>query len=168
MQIYRGHISKIQSFSRVWLWEPMDCSMPGSLSIINSWSLLKLMSVEVVVQSHPLILCCPLLPMPSVYSRIRVFSNESVLRIRWPKHRSSSFSIRSSNEYSGLISFRIDWFDLLAVQRTLKSLLQHHNLKASFFNSQSSLWSNSYSDHDSWKDHSFDYMNFCQQSDSAF
>ena len=102
----------------------------ASLSIKNSQSLLKLMSLELVMPSNHLILCRPLL-LPSVFSSIRVFSDESVLRIRWPKYWSFSFSISPSNEYSGLISFRMDWLDLLAVQGTLKSLLQHHSSKAS-------------------------------------
>ena len=93
--------------------------------------LFKLMSSEVVIPSNHFILCCPLLVLPSIFPSIRVFSNESALRIRWPKYWSFSFSISPSNEYSGLISFRMDSFDLLAVQRTLKSLLQHHSLKAS-------------------------------------
>ena len=97
----------------------------------NSWSLLKLMSIESVMPSNHLIFCRPLLFPPSIFPSIRSFSNESVLRIRWPKYWSFSFSISPSNEYSELISFRIDWFDLLAVQGTLKSLLQHHSLKAS-------------------------------------
>ena len=100
-----------------------------SLSITNSQSLLELMSVELVMPSNHLILCYPLLLLSSVFPRIRVFSNESVLCIRWPKYW--SFNISPSNEYSGLISFKIDWFDLLAVQGTLKSLLQHHSSKAS-------------------------------------
>ena len=103
----------------------------ASLSIINTWSLLKLMSIESVMPSNHLILCCPLLLLPSIFPSIRVFSNESVLHIRWPKDWSFSFSISPSNEYSGLISFRMDWLDLLAVQGTLKSLLQHHSSKAS-------------------------------------
>ena len=103
----------------------------ASLSITNSWSLLKLMSIESVMPSNRLTLCHPLLLLPSIFPSIRVFSNESVLRIRWPKYWSISFSISSSNEYSELILFRIDWFDLLAVQGTLKSLLQHHSSKAS-------------------------------------
>ena len=103
----------------------------ASLSITNSWSLLKLMSIESVMPSNHLILCCPLLLLPSVFPSIRVFSNESVLHIRWPKYWSFSCSISPSNEYSRLISFRIDWLGLLAVQGTLKSLLQHHNSKAS-------------------------------------
>ena len=112
------------------LCDPMDCSTPGFLSITNSWSLLKLMSVESVMPSNHLILCRPLLLPPSIFPSIRVFSNESVLHIRWPKYWSFSFSISPSNEYSGLIFFRIDWFDLLAVQGTLKSLLQHNSSKA--------------------------------------
>ena len=95
----------------------------ASLSITNSWSLLKLMSIESVMPSNHLILCQPLLLLPSIFPSVRVFSNESVLHIRWPKYGSFSFSISPSNEYSGLISFRIDWLDLLAVQGTLKSLL---------------------------------------------
>ena len=101
------------------------------MSIINSWSLLKLMSVESVMPSNHLILCRPLLLLSPIPPSIRVFSNESVLHIRWPKCWSFNFSIHPSNEYSGLISFRMDWLDLLAVQGTLKSLLQHHSSKAS-------------------------------------
>ena len=97
----------------------------------HSWSLLKLMSIESVMPSNYLILCCPLLLPPSIFPSIRVFSNEPALRIKWPKYCSFSFNIRSSNEYSGLISFRMDWLELLAVQRTLNSLLQHHSSKAS-------------------------------------
>ena len=102
----------------------MDCSMPGFPVLTISWNLLKIMSIDLVMPSNHLILCHPLL-LPSI------FSNESVLHIRWPKYWNFSFSISPSNEYSGLISFRIDWFDLLAVQGTLKSLLQNHSLKAS-------------------------------------
>ena len=109
----------------------MDCSTPASLSITNSWSLLKLMSIESVMPSNHLILCHPLLLPPSIFPRFRVFSNESVLRIRWPKYWSFSFNTHPSNEYSGLKTFRMDWLDLLAVQGTLKSLLQHHSSKAS-------------------------------------
>ena len=101
----------------------------ASLSITNSWSLLKLMSIKSVIPSNHLILCHPLLH--SIFPSIKVFSNESVLRIRWPKYWGFSFSISPSNEYSGLVSFRIDWFDLTAVQGTLKVLLQHHSSKAS-------------------------------------
>ena len=103
----------------------------ASLSITNSWSLLKLVTIESVIPSSHLILCHPLLLLPSIFPSIRVFSNESFLHIRWPKYWSFSFSISSSSEYSGLISFRMDWLDLLAVQETLKSLLQHHSSKAS-------------------------------------
>ena len=125
-------ISSVQSLSCVWLFETLGtAARQASLSITNSQSLLKLMSIELVMQSNHLILYHPLLLPPSIFPSIRVFSNESVLCIRWPKYWSFSFSINSSNEYSGLISFRIDWLDLLAVQGTLKSLLQHHSSKAS-------------------------------------
>ena len=103
----------------------------ASLSITNTWSLLKLMSIESVMPSNHFILCRPLLLLLSIFPRIRGFSKESVLHIRWPKYWSFSFSINPSNEYSGLISFRMDWLDLLDVQGTLKSLLQHHSSKAS-------------------------------------
>ena len=103
----------------------------ASLSITNSQSLLKHMSIESVMPSNHLILCHPLLLLPSIFPSISVFSNESVLRIRWPKYWSFSFNISPSNEYSGLVSFRMDWLDLFAVQGTLKSLLQHHSSKAS-------------------------------------
>ena len=109
----------------------MDCSRSCPLSITNSQSLLKLMPIESVMPSNHLVLYRPFLLLPSFFPRIRVFSNESVLCIRWPENWSFSFSISPSNEYSRLISFRIDWLDLLAVQGTLKSLLQHHNSKAS-------------------------------------
>ena len=110
---------------------PWTVACQVSLSITNSWSLLKLMSIKLVRPSNHLILCRPLLLPPSVFPGIRVFSNESVLRIRWPKCWSFSFNISLSNEYSGLISFRMDWLNLLAVQGTLKCLLQHHSSKAS-------------------------------------
>ena len=109
----------------------MDCSTPDFLSITDSWSLLQLMSIESMMPSNHLILCHPLLLLPLIFPSIRVFSNESVLDIRWPKYWSFSFSVSPSNEYSELNSFRIDWFDLLAVQGTLKNLLQHHSPKAS-------------------------------------
>ena len=108
---------------------PMNCSTPG-FPVLISWSLLKLMSIESVMPSNHLILCCPLLLLPSIFPRIKVFSNESTLRRRWPKYWSFSFSIIPSKEIPGLI-FRMDWLDLLAVQGTLKSLLQHHSSKAS-------------------------------------
>ena len=113
------------------LCNPMDCSTPGFPVHHHLLELLKLMSIELMMPSNHLILCCPLLLLPSIIPSIRVFSNESVLHIRWPKYWSLSFSISLSNEYSGLISFRMDWLDLLAVQGTLKSLLQHHSSKAS-------------------------------------
>ena len=109
---------------------PWVAAHQASLSITNSWSSLKFMSIESVMLSSHLILCHPLLLPPSIFPSIRVFSNESVLRIRWPKYWSFSFSISLSNEHPGLISFRMDWLDLLAVQGTLKSLLQHHSSKA--------------------------------------
>ena len=111
--------------------DPMDCSTPGFPVHHQSQSLHKLMSIESVRPSNHLILCHPLVLPPSFFPSIRVFSNESVLHIRWPKYWSFNFSISPSNEYSGLISFKIDWLDLLAVQGTLKSLLQHHSSKAS-------------------------------------
>ena len=110
---------------------PWTAAPQSSLSITNSWSLLRLMSIELVMPPNHVILCCHLLLLSSIFPSIRVFSNESVLRIRWPKYWSFLFSISPSNEYSGLISFRIDWFDLLAVQGTRKSLLQYHSSKAS-------------------------------------
>ena len=134
----------------------------ASLSFTISRNLLKLMSTELVMLSSHLILCCPLLLLPSIFPSIRVFSNESALCIRWPKYWSFSLSVSASNNYSGLISFRIDWFDLLAVQGTLEGLLQHHSSKASV------LWHSAFftvptltSIHDSWKNHRFDYMDLC-------
>ena len=124
--------SSVQSLSPVWLFAtPWTVARQASLSITNFQSLLKLMSIESVMPSNLLILCRPLLLLPSIFPSIRVFSIESVLRIRWLKCWSFSFNISPSNEHSGLISFRIDWLDLLAVQGTLKSLLQHHSSKAS-------------------------------------
>ena len=130
-QAYLSKIpSSVQSLSPVWLFAtPWTAARQTSPSITNSRSLLKLMSIELVIPSNHLILCSPLLLPPSNFPSIRVFPNESVLLIRWPKYW--SFSISPSNECLGLISFRIDWFDLFAVQGTLKSLLQHHSLKAS-------------------------------------
>ena len=126
------HFSSVQTLSHVRLFgNPCTAAHQASLSITNFWSLLKLMSVESVMPSNHLILCHLLLLPPSIFPSIRVFSNESVLRIRWPKDWSFNFNINPSNEYSGLISFRMEWFDLLAVQGTLKSLLQHCGSKAS-------------------------------------
>ena len=140
---------------------PMDYSMPSSSVLHYLRSLLRSMSIESMMLSNHLILCHPLLLLPSIFPSIRGFSNESALRIRWPKYW--SFSISPSNEYSGLTSFRIDWFDLLAVQGTLKSLLQHHSLKASV------LWHTaffmvllSHPYMTTGKNHSFDYMDLCQ------
>ena len=131
---------------------PWTAARQASLSIANSWSLLKLMSIESVMPSNHLIYCCPLLLPPSILLSIRVFFSESVLRIRWPKYWSFSFSISPSNEYSGLISFRMDWLDLLAVQETLKSLLQHHSSKASILqHSAFFIVQLSTSIHDYWK-----------------
>ena len=110
---------------------PWTAACQASLSITNSWSLPKLMSIESVMPSNHLILCCLLLLLPSIFPRIRVFSSKSVFHISWPKYWSFSFSIRPSNEHSGLISFRMDWLDLLAVHGALKSLLQHYSSKAS-------------------------------------
>ena len=125
-------ISSVQLLSRVRLFvTPWTAARQASLSITNSRSLLKLMSIDSVMPSNHLILCRSLLLPPSIFPSIRVFSNESVLPIRWPKYWSFSISISPSNEYAGLISFRMDWLDLLAVQGTLKSLLQHHSSKAS-------------------------------------
>ena len=128
-----GHtqFSSVQLLSRVQLFTtPWTAAFQASLSITNSWSLRKLMSIESVMPSNHLILCWTLLLTPSVFPSIRVFSNESALHIRWPKYQSLNFNINPSNEHSGLISFRVDWLDLLAVQGTLKSLLQHHSSKA--------------------------------------
>ena len=138
---------------------PWSTAHQASLSITNSQSPPKPMSTESVMPSNCLILCHPLLLLPSIFPSIRVFSNESALHIRWPKNWSFSFSISPCNDYSALISFRIDWFDR-AVQGTLKSLLQHHSSKASI------LWHSAFfivqltSIHDYWKNHSFDYMDF--------
>ena len=123
--------NSVQSLSQVQLFvTPWTAACQASLSITNSWSLLKLMSIESVMPSNHLILYCPLLLLLSIFPSISIFSNESVLCIRWPKYWSFSFSISPSNEYSWLISFRMDWLDLLAVEGTLKSLLQHHSSKA--------------------------------------
>ena len=125
-------LSSVQSLSHVRLFAtPGTAACQASLSITNSQSLLKVISITSVMPSNHLILCCPLLLQPSIFPSIGVFSNESVLHIRWPKYWSFSFSISPSNEYSGLISFGMDWLDLLAVQGTFMSLLQYHNSKAS-------------------------------------
>ena len=150
--------SSVQSLSCVRLFAtPWIAARQASLSITNSWSLLKLISIESVTPSNHLILCRPLLLLTSIFPSIRVFSNESVLHTRWPKYWRFSFNISPSDEYSGLISFRMDWLDLLALQGTLNSLLQHQSSKALilrhlvFFMVQ---LSHPYMDH--WKSHSFD------------
>ena len=141
---YHSVSVSVQSLSRVRLFvTPWAAACQASLSIINSQNLLKLMSFESVMSSNHLILCHPLLLPPSIFPSIRVFASGSVLCIRWPKYWSFSFSISPSREYSGLISFRMDWLDLLAVQGTLKSLLQHHSSKASIL-WHFSVWSNSH------------------------
>ena len=145
----------------------MAAACQASLSITNSQSLLKLMPIESVMPSNYLILCHPLLLSPSIFSSIRVFSNESVLPMKWPKHWSFSFSISPSDEYSGLISFRIDWFDLLAVQGTLRvssntMFKSINSLALSFLHSPTLT-----SVRDYWKNHSFNYMDLCRQRDFA-
>ena len=128
----------------------------ASMSITNSWSSPKLICIELVMPSSHLILSCPFLLLPPIPPSIRVFSNESALHMRWPKYWSFSLSISPSNEHPGLISFRIDWLDLLAVQRTLKSLLQHHSSKASILRRSAFFTVQLTSIHDHWKNHSLD------------
>ena len=132
----------VQLLSHVCLFVNPCSAAPPVLPVPISWSLPKFMSIEAVMPSNHLILCHPLLLLPLIFASIRVFSRESALHVRWPKYW--SFSIRPSNEYSGLISYRIDWFDLLAVQGTLKSLLQHHSSKVSLSGTLLSLWSKSH------------------------
>ena len=142
-----GHIPvvAVQSLSNIQLFAtPWTAACQASLSFTISQSLLKLMSIKWVMPSIHLVFCHPLLLLSSIFPSIRVFSNESVLHTRWSKDWSFSFSISPSSEYSGLISFRMDWLDLLEVQGTLKSLLQHHSSKLQFFSAQLSLWSNSH------------------------
>ena len=158
-------LSSVQSLSCVWLFmTPWTAAHQASLSITNSWSLLKLTSTESVMSFNHLILCCPLLLLPSLFPRIRVFSSELALCIKRPKYWSCSFSISTSNKYSGLISFRIDWFVILAIQRTLMSLLQHQfksiNSLALSFRYSPTLTSI----HDYWENHSFNCMDLCLQS----
>ena len=159
MAYLRSHsVQSVQSLSRVWLFvSPWTAAHQASLSITNSQSLLKFISIELVMPSNHLILCCLLLLPPSIFTSIRIFWNESVLHFRWPKCWSFSFSISPSNEYSGLISFKMDWLDLLAVQRTLKSLLQHHSSKASILLRLSFLYGLALTSiYDYWRNHSFD------------
>ena len=155
--IFSIQFSSVQSLSHVRLFvTPWTAARQASLSITNSWSLLKFMSIESVMPSNHLILCRPLLLLPSIFPSIRVFSSDSVLHIRWPKYWSFSFSISPSYEYSGLISFRMDWLDLLAVQGTLKSLFQDHSSKAPILQHSESLYPTLTSIRDYWKNHSFD------------
>ena len=148
------HVSSVQSLSCIQLFAtPWTVACQASLSITTSWSLL----IESVMPSNHLILCHPLLLLPSIFPSIRVFSNELALHIKWPEYWSFSFSISPSNEYAGLISFRTDWFDLLMVQRTFKSLLQHHNSKASILPCSAFFMVQlSHTLHDYGKNHSFD------------
>ena len=151
------YVVVVWSFSCVQFFvTPWTAAYQSSLSITNSWSLLKLISIEWVMPSNNLIFCHPLLFPPSIFSSIRVFSNESVLRIRWPKCWSFSFSISPANEHSELISFSIDWLDLLAVQVILKSLLQHHSSKASILRHSAFFSPTLTSIHDYRKNHSLD------------
>ena len=145
----------------------MDAGCQASLSFSVSWSLFKLMPIKLLMPFNHLILCCSLLHLPTIFPSIRVVSNGLALHITWPKYWIFSFSISPSNEYSGLISCRIDWFELLVVQRTLKSLLQHHSLNVSIL--QTSGFFRVQLAYDYWKNHSFEYTDLYQQSDgSAF
>ena len=155
-----SHRSSVQSLSCVWLFAtPWTAASQTSLSITNSWSPSKPMSIESVMPSNHLLLCHPLLLLPSIFPSIRVFSNESALHVRWPKYWSFSFNISPSSEHPRLISFRMDWLDRLAVQGTRKSLLQHHNSKASI--TLTSI-------HDHWKNHSLDSTDLYWQSNLCF
>ena len=157
----------VQSPSRVQLFvTPWTAACQASLSSTVSQSLLKFMSIESVMLFNHLIHCWPLLLLPPIISSITVFSSKSALCIRWSKYWNCSFSNSPPNEYSGLISFRIDWFDLFAVQGTLKSLLQHHNSKASIFLHLAFFMVQLFpSVHNYWKNHSFDNTDLCRQSD---
>ena len=158
--------STVQSLSRVWLFvTPWITVRQASLSITNSWSSLKLMSIKSVMPFSHLILCHPLLFLPTIPPSIKVFSNESAFHMRWPKYWSFCFSIIPSKEHPGLISFRMDWLDLLAVQGTLKSLLQHHSSKASILHFLYSPTLTSIHDH--WKNHSLDETDLCWQSNAS-
>ena len=161
----------VQTLSRVWLFEiPWTAARPASLSFTISWSLLKLMSIESVMQSNHLILCCPPSPPACNLSQHQGLFQEVSSSIRWPKYWNFSFSIGPPNVYSGLIFFRIDWFDLLVVQRTLKSLLQHHSSKTLFMCFKINSYGPTFTSIlDYQKNHSFDYMELCWQSNvSAF
>ena len=153
-----GSLSSVQLLSCVRLFvTPWTTAYQASLSITNSRSLFKLISIESVMPSNHLILCRPLRLLPSIFPSNRVFSNDSVLCIRWPKYWSFSFNISPSSEHSGLTSLRIDWLDLLSVQRTLRNLLQHHSSKASILAVLGFLYSPTLTSiHDYWKNHSLD------------
>ena len=144
-------LSHVQLFATTW-----TTARQSSLSITNCQSLPKTMSIESVMPSNHLILCCPLLLLPSIFPSIRVISNESALRIRWPRYWSFSFNISPTNEHPGLVCFRMDWLDLLAVQGTLKSLLQHHSSKASILQHSAFFSPTLTSIHDHWKNYSLD------------
>ena len=163
--------SLVQSLSPVQLFvTPLTSACQASLSITNFQSLPKVMSIELVMPSNHLILCCPLLLLPSIFPSIRLFSNESAFHIRWPKYWNFSFSISPSNEYLGLISFRMDWLDLLAVQGTLKSLLQRQSSKGINSSALRFLHSSTLTSiHDHRKNHSLDQTDLSRQSNvSAF
>ena len=156
----------IQLLSCRWLFViAVTAALQASLSFTISWSLLNVLSIESVIPSNILILCGPLLLLPSVFSSIRVFSNELTFHIRWPNCWSSSFSISPSNGYSGLISLRINWFDLLAVQGTLKSLFQHHSSKASILQRSTFFMVQFSYPYTAIHIHSFDYTDLCRQKD---
>ena len=158
-------VQLVQSLSHVQLFvTPRIAACQASLSITNSQSPPKPMPIESVMSSNRLTLCYPLLLLPSIFPSIRVFSNESALRIRWPKYWSFSFNISPSNEHPGLISFRMDGLALLAVQGTLKSLLQHHSSKASILQCSAFFIVHLTSIHDHWKNHSLDWTDLCWQS----
>ena len=149
--------SSVQSLRHVQLFAiPWTAACQASLPITNSWSLLKLLSIKSVMPFNHLILCLPVLLLPSIFPSIRVFSNESRLHNKWPKYWSFNFNISPSNEHLGLISFRMDWLDLLAVQGTIKSLLQHHSSKASILQHSAFYGPTLTSIHDYWKNHSLD------------
>ena len=151
-------LSHVQLFATPW-----TAARQASLSINNTQSLLKLMSIESVMPSNHFILCRPLLLLPSIFPSMRVFSNQPVLRRRWPKYWSFSFNISPSSEHPGLMSFRMDWLDLLVVQGTLKSLLQHHSSKAAILWHSAFLTALTYV-RDYWKNNNFDYSVFCWRS----
>jgi len=158
----------VQWLRHVRLCDSMDCSMPGLSVLHHLPELAQFMYIKSVIPSNHLILCHPLLLLPSIFPSIRVFTNKLALPIMWPKNWSFSFSISTSNEYSGLLSFRMDGFDLFAVQGTLKSILQHHSSKINSLALSLFYDPTLTSIHDYWKSHSFDKMDICRQSDLCF